>query len=99
MNPFRIALAIAVPWHVIATLRNPPYFDWTMSSGPGNWRGFFWFYFMNEHVLRFLNLRYPRDYTSIPVLQFLLLHLIWLFPWSAYLSTLRGLGYRGQDRA
>ena len=30
------------------------------------YRGFFWFYFFNEHVLRFLNLRYPRDYNTVP---------------------------------
>ena len=57
-------LLIAAPWHVLATLRNPPYFDFTMHSGPGEYRGFFWFYFFNEHLLRFLNLRYPRDYDT-----------------------------------
>src|SRR6516164_3889834 len=30
-----IALLIAVPWHVLATLRNPPYFAWTLKSEPG----------------------------------------------------------------
>src|SRR2546430_1965118 len=30
-----LALAIAAPWHILATLRNPPYFDFTMHSGPG----------------------------------------------------------------
>ena len=56
-----ILLAIAAPWHVLATLRMPPYFDFTMHSGPGQYHGFFWLYFIKEHVLRFLNLRYPRD--------------------------------------
>lgn len=79
-----IALAIAAPWHVVATLRNPPYFAWTMESGPGNWHGFFWFYFMNEHVLRFLNRRFPRDYNTVPRLYFWLFHLLWLFPWSVF---------------
>ena len=59
-----LALGIAAPWHVLATLRNPPYFDWTMHSEKGSYHGFFWFYFINEHVLRFLNLRYPRDYNT-----------------------------------
>ena len=53
-----IALAIAVPWHVAAALRNPPIFDFSMRSLPGEYHGFLWFYFMNEQVLRFLNLRY-----------------------------------------
>src|ERR1035441_6692071 len=61
-----LALGIAAPWHVLATLRNPPYFDFTMHSEKGSYHGFFWFYFINEHVLRFLNLRYPRDYNTVP---------------------------------
>jgi len=94
-----IALAIAAPWHILATLRNPPYFDFTMHSGPGEYRGFFWFYFFNEHLLRFLNLRYPRDYNTVPRLYFWLLHLLWLFPWSVYLPAAVKLSYRPVDRA
>jgi 4-amino-4-deoxy-L-arabinose transferase-like glycosyltransferase len=94
-----IALAIAVPWHVLATLRNPPYFVWSLHSGPGQWKGFFWFYFFNEHLLRFLNLRYPRDYNTVPRAAFWLLHLVWLFPWSVYLPAAARLGYRPVDRA
>ena len=52
----------------------------------GRYRGFFWFYFFNEHLLRFLNLRYPRDYNTVPRLYFWLFHLLWLFPWSVYLA-------------
>ena len=80
-----LLLAIATPWHVLATLRNPPYFDFTMHSAPGEYHGFFWFYFLNEHLFRFLNMRYPRDYNTVPRLWFWLLHFIWLFPWSATL--------------
>jgi len=50
LRPFSgavIVLLIAAPWHVLATLRNPPYFDFTMHSEPGSYRGFFWFYFFN----------------------------------------------------
>jgi len=94
-----IALAIAAPWHILATIRNPPYFDFTMHSGPGEYRGFFWFYFFNEHILRFLNLRYPRDYNTVPRLYFWLLHLLWLFPFSVYLPATIKLSYRPVDRA
>src|SRR5262245_61154426 len=48
-----IMALIAVPWYVLATLRNPPYFEFSLSSVPGEYRGFFWFYFVNEHILRF----------------------------------------------
>jgi len=60
LHPFTgglIALAIATPWHVLATLRNPPYFDFTIHAGPGQYHGFRWFFFFNDQVLGFLNLR------------------------------------------
>ncbi len=93
------AILAAAPWMVLATLRNPPYFDFTLRSEPGQYRGFFWFFFINEHLLRFLNLRYPRDYNTVPLLSFYLYHLLWLFPWSAYLPATIKLGYRPADRA
>jgi 4-amino-4-deoxy-L-arabinose transferase-like glycosyltransferase len=94
-----IFLLIAAPWHVLATLRMPPYFNFSMHSGPGEYHGFFWFYFFNEHLLRFLNLRYPRDYNTVPRLAFWLLNLLWLFPWSAYLPAAARLNYKPVDRA
>ena len=57
-------------WHILAGVRNP---------------GFFWFYFVNEHFLRFLGKRYPKDYNKLPALLYWSLHLAWLFPWSMYL--------------
>ena len=94
-----LLLAIAAPWHVLATLRNPPYLDFTLHSESGSYHGFFWFYFINEHLLRFLNLRYPRDYNTVPRLYFWLFHLLWLFPWSVYFPATLRLAYREPDRA
>src|ERR1700761_6238631 len=94
-----ILLLIAVPWHIVATLRNPPTFAFTLHSGSGEYHGFLWFYFINEQLLRFLNLRYPRDYATVPRLYFWLFHLIWLFPWSVYFPAVLKLGYRPVDRA
>ena len=94
-----VILLIAAPWHVLATLRNPPYFAFTLHSGPGQYHGFLWFYFINEQLLRFLNLRYPRDYNTVPRLYFWLFHLIWLFPWSVYLPAVTRLSFRPVDRA
>jgi hypothetical protein len=96
---FCIFLAIAAPWHILAMLRMPPYLDFTLHSGPGQYHGFFWFYFMNEHVLRFLGMRYPHDYNTVPKLAFWLLNLLWLFPWSAYLLAATRLHYKPVDRA
>ncbi len=102
LHPFSgalIAVLIAAPWHVLATLRNPPYFASTFHSGPGQYHGFLWFFFINEQVLRFLNLRYPRDYNTVPRLYFWLFHLIWLFPWSVYFPAVAKLSFKPDDRA
>jgi len=72
-------LAVAAPWHILASLRN---------TGGMNGHGFFWFYFINEHFLRFLGSRYPRDYNKLPGYLFWTLHLVWLFPWALFLGTL-----------
>jgi 4-amino-4-deoxy-L-arabinose transferase-like glycosyltransferase len=93
------AFVIAAPWHLLAIRDNPPYFAFSMHSGPGEYRGFFWFYFINEHLLRFLNLRYPRDYNTVPRLWFWLLNLVWVFPWSAYLLAAPALSYQPTSRA
>ncbi len=94
-----VVILIAAPWHILATLRNPPYFAFTLHSGPGQYHGFLWFFFINEQLLRFLNLRYPRDYNTVPRLWFWLLHLAWLFPWSVYLPAVAKLSFRPVDRA
>jgi 4-amino-4-deoxy-L-arabinose transferase-like glycosyltransferase len=102
LSPFSgslVVLIIAAPWHILATLRNPPYFVFTLHSGPGQYHGFFWFFFVNEQLLRFLNLRYPRDYNTVPRLYFWLLHLVWLFPWSVYLPAVAKLSFKPTDRA
>src|SRR5262249_42202939 len=61
----------------------------------GNVHGWLWFYFINEHLLRYLNLRVPRDYDTVPLYLFWGLLLIWLMPWSAYLlRALRTVPWR-----
>ncbi|HEY4381977.1 MAG TPA: glycosyltransferase family 39 protein [Acidobacteriaceae bacterium] len=72
-------LAIAAPWHILAGLRN---------TGGMNGHGFFWFYFINEHVLRFLGERIPRDYNKLPGYLYWSLHLVWLFPWALFVPLL-----------
>lgn len=76
-------LAIAAPWHLLAGLRN---------------ENFFWFYFVNEHFLRFIGKRYPIDYGKVPFFNYWLLHLVWLFPWSLGLPLLmtQRLGWRAK---
>ena len=71
-----VLLAIAAPWHILASIRNPD---------QGSVRGFLWFYFINEQFLRYLNKRVPRDYDTVPFLIFWGLIFLWLMPWVAFL--------------
>lgn len=70
-----IFIAIAAPWHVVASLTEPI---------------FAWFYFINEHVLRFLGRREPHDYYSGPWWYYLPRMMLYLFPWSLFLLGLFG---------
>jgi 4-amino-4-deoxy-L-arabinose transferase-like glycosyltransferase len=65
-------LVIAAPWHILAGIRNPH---------------FYWFYFVNEHFMRFLGKRIPNDYNKQKSSLYWTLHLVWLFPWSLYLPV------------
>ena len=82
-------LAVAAPWHILAGLANP---DQGHPVGnqpsPGNVHGFWYFYFVNEHFLRFLGQRFPHDYDKLPFAAYWLLHLVWLFPWSLFLPAM-----------
>jgi 4-amino-4-deoxy-L-arabinose transferase-like glycosyltransferase len=80
-----LAIAIAAPWHILAGLRN---------TGGAGGHGFFWFYFINEHVLRFLGRRVPRDYNKLPAALYWSLHLVWLFPWSLFAPAAILQGWR-----
>ncbi len=91
-----VFLAIAAPWHILIGLANPTqghpgnltlaHGHWSVPEPtPNNVHGWFWFYFVNEHLLRYLNLRVPRDYDTVPLALFWGLLLVWLMPWSAFL--------------
>jgi 4-amino-4-deoxy-L-arabinose transferase-like glycosyltransferase len=64
-----VFLALAAPWHILAGLRTP---------------GFFWAYFINEHINRALGTRIPHDYAAVPLGIWWVAHLAWLFPWSFF---------------
>jgi 4-amino-4-deoxy-L-arabinose transferase-like glycosyltransferase len=92
LKPFTgtlLFLAIAAPWHILAGLRN---------TGGMDGHGFFWFYFINEHFLRFLGRRYPMDYNKLPTYLYWTLHLVWLFPWSLFCGTVILHAYRAFQR-
>ena len=68
-----VFVAVAAPWHVAASLTEP---------------AFAWFYFVNEHVLRFLGRREPHDYYAGAWWYYLPRMAIYLFPWSFLLPCL-----------
>jgi 4-amino-4-deoxy-L-arabinose transferase-like glycosyltransferase len=83
-----VFLAIAVPWHVLAAVRNP---------NPGG-HGFLWLYFVNEQFLRYLNRRVPPGYDTVPLLIFWGLLLVWLVPWTIFLPDTIRTSARGWRR-
>src|SRR5580698_9026470 len=92
-------LTIAAPWHILAGLRNPGAGHPVGNiPAPGNVHGFFYFYFINEQVLRFLGKRYPVDYNKLPFLLYWSLHLVWLFPWSIYLPVVLRQAWSARTR-
>ena len=89
MSSTIVFFVIAAPWHVLAAIRNP---------AQGSVRGFLWFYFINEHLNRFLNKRVPPGYDTVPLLIFWGLLLAWLLPWSVFLpQALRDIPVRWRD--
>src|SRR5579859_8246152 len=81
-------LAVAAPWHILCGLANPDQ-GHPVGNHPaiGNVHGFWYFYFLNEHVFRFLGTRFPHDYNRMPVVWYWAAHLVWLFPWSLFLPA------------
>ena len=92
LRPFTgtlLFLLIAAPWHILCGIYNPDQ-GHPFGNHPtfGNVHGFFYFYFINEHFLRFFGQRYPHDYNKMPGIFYWLGHLAWLFPWSIFLPAL-----------
>lgn len=71
-----VFLVLAAPWHILAAMRNPP---------QGQARGFLWFYFINEHVRRFIGTRQPPGFDTVPLVLFWALLVLWLVPWAVFL--------------
>ena len=93
-----IFFLLAAPWHILATLRKPPYFDFTLHSGPGEYHGFFWFYFINEQLLRFSNCAI-RAITTLCRVCFLAVEFAVAFPVERLFSRGRPPSYKPVDRA
>lgn len=66
-------LLITLPWHIAAIIQE---------------EGFAWFFFVNEHFLRFLGLKEPKDFYSGAIYYYLIKIPLYLFPWSLFLFIL-----------
>ena len=88
-------LLIAAPWHILAGLRNPDQ-GHPIGNIPalGNVHGFWYFYFLNEHVFRFLGTRYPHDYSRLPFAAYWALPLVWVFPWSLFFPAALSMAWK-----
>jgi 4-amino-4-deoxy-L-arabinose transferase-like glycosyltransferase len=98
LSSLAVFLLIAAPWHILIALANPAQGHpggLTLAHGAhsvplptqGNVHGWLWFYFLNEQILRYVNLRVPRDYDTAPLGLFWGLCLVWLMPWSAFVFS------------
>jgi 4-amino-4-deoxy-L-arabinose transferase-like glycosyltransferase len=65
--PLSIFLLILCPWHVMAHKQDPD---------------FSYFYFINEHILRFLGKRQPQDYYHGPIYYYIPRLLLYGLPWT-----------------
>jgi 4-amino-4-deoxy-L-arabinose transferase-like glycosyltransferase len=74
-DPAALAILLAVSgwWHVLAATRQD---------------GFAWFYFVNEHLLRFVGQRLPDDYHHGPAWFYLPRLVLMLLPWTPFLLLL-----------
>ncbi|MCA0369709.1 MAG: glycosyltransferase family 39 protein [Proteobacteria bacterium] len=72
LDPWGIVLfvALASPWHILASLKLETFAH---------------FYFINEHVLRFLGKRVPKDYYSGPITYYTWRVLLYMLPWTFFL--------------
>jgi 4-amino-4-deoxy-L-arabinose transferase-like glycosyltransferase len=62
--------ALAAPWHALVAWRRPD---------------FFWFYLVDNQILRFLDRRaFVEDDVPVTALAFLALTIVWFFPWSVF---------------
>ncbi len=77
-------LALAVPWHWMAALRN---------------QGFLYSFFVNEQFLRFLGKHDPPVLWSLPLSTFWLLILVWFFPWTVFLPAAFAASRKSADGA
>lgn len=108
--PWHVAAARATPAQghppgLTHTSRWLPMFwkGWHASHASfGNVHGWTWFDFLN-HPPSSTNLLLPRDYTTVPLLLFWALLLVWMMPWGAFLwhavraIPLRNLRDLGQE--
>ena len=79
-------LGVALPWHLLAWVRNPAI---AMPAGRGLpvKAGWAWFYLYNEHFARFLGKRIPHDYGQTPVWLFWVYAMLWVMPWAVFLPA------------
>ena len=83
-----VFLLLAAPWHLLVAFRNP-----ALPGSPGA-RGWFWFYIVNEHFMRFLGKRIPHDYGQVPLLLFFALTALWLAPWISFFPAAVSSSFR-----
>jgi len=77
-----VVAAVALPWHLAATLRNP---------------GFLWDYVVNQHLLAFFDAKLPRDSIPDSLAFFWAMFFVRTLPWGLLLPAALIHGWRARD--
>lgn len=81
-----VFLAIALPWHFLAAAANPSYSgaEGIVSKNPEG-QGFFWYYIIHEHILRFIDA--DTSNRAQPFWFFFVIVPVGLIPWIVFLPA------------
>lgn len=80
-------LIVALPWHILAAMRNPSIGTPGASPAHGSVHGFAWFYFVHEQFALYFRRTTP-NFDSVPLPLFWLLLLAFTAPWCIFALTL-----------
>ncbi len=89
-----VFVAVALPWHVLAAIANPPYENaGGIFSKEWEGQGFFWYYIIHEHILRYIDP--STSMREQPFWFFLLIAPAGFIPWIAILPQSLGQSFKG----
>ncbi len=89
-----IFAAVSVPWHVLCAIDNPP-FDTAagLFSKSEEGQGFFWYYIIHEHILRYVDA--STSMREQPWWFFLVFSFVGMIPWVVFFPRAMSSAFSG----